>query len=62
MLTTQQLEHLRNQLLRLDAHHLVCEMDLDFNPLPGNYSNQDIMDDLCRGLDLLILHRKGIME
>jgi hypothetical protein len=55
MLSTEELKRLRNQIARLDPKSLAIEIGSDLN---ASY----ILDDLVRGLDLLILHRKGTME
>lgn len=57
MLTVEQLTRLKNQIARIEPRYLTAEIGLDLD-----LNNREIVDDLIRGLDLLILHRKGIME
>jgi hypothetical protein len=55
MLSAEELKRLKNQMMRLDPHSLATEIGLDLN-------ENAILDEIVRGLDLLVLHRKGTME
>jgi hypothetical protein len=59
MLTTQQLERLKHQLLRCNLKDIDNILHLETTV---KLEPEKVRDDLIRGLDLLIWHRKGTME